>query len=139
MNRDLPPPAECFFQRETCIVEPSLVEELGRAIRQTRPRQRGDFVDHQPKLVFRSLQTVECLVRCRSRPGLPPNIGSCANRFAYHFSRRITRHMDVLPQLTCNNYRRIVIEVRLFAKYSFGADGPSSLEFGAALRPVAFS
>src|SRR5712692_2155982 len=66
MNWDFPPPAECLFERETRIVEPSLVEEFGGAIWPTGPRQRGDFVDHHPKLVFRSFDFREHFFQLRN-------------------------------------------------------------------------
>src|SRR2546427_6648397 len=55
MHWDFPPPAECLFERDARIVEPSLVEEFGGGIWPTGPRQRRHLVDHHPQLVFRFL------------------------------------------------------------------------------------
>src|ERR1700675_2005958 len=54
MNWGFPPPVERLLERETGVVEPSLVEEFGGAIRPAGPRQRGNGVDHHPQLIFRS-------------------------------------------------------------------------------------
>src|SRR5262249_15797286 len=53
MNRSLPPPIEGLRQGEARIVEPALVEKGGGAIRPTRPRQRGDAVEHHPQVLSR--------------------------------------------------------------------------------------
>src|SRR5258708_23586866 len=38
MNRGLPSPAIRLFRRKACVVKPSSIDELDRAIRLTRPR-----------------------------------------------------------------------------------------------------
>jgi hypothetical protein len=66
MHWDFPPPAECFLEREPRIVKPALVEEFGGAIWPTGPRQRGNGVDHHPKLVFRSFDFREHFFQLRN-------------------------------------------------------------------------
>lgn len=51
MNGNLSPPAECLFLRETRIVEPPLVEKIGRTIQPTCPRQCGNGSDYMPELI----------------------------------------------------------------------------------------
>src|SRR2546425_1077304 len=53
MDCGLPPPSERLLHREAGVVEPSLVEKFGRAVWPTRPCQRGNLVDHRPKIVHR--------------------------------------------------------------------------------------
>ncbi len=62
MNRSLPPPIEGLRQGEARIVEPALVEQGGGAIRPTRPRQRGDAVEHHPQVLSRCVHGVAGLL-----------------------------------------------------------------------------
>jgi hypothetical protein len=52
MNMTLPSPAGGLFLGQSRVFEPSLVQEFGRTVGETAPRQRWDRIDHDPELGF---------------------------------------------------------------------------------------
>ena len=75
MNGYLPPPAVRFFQRQTHIVVPSLIEEFDGTIWRTAPRLGRDGIDHHLERIVggphfverrrqrtRALEIRECVV-----------------------------------------------------------------------------
>src|SRR3989442_7662957 len=79
MDCGLPPPSERLLHREARVVEPSLVEKFGRAVWPTRPCQRGNLVDHRPKIVNASV-IPSARRHCVTLPAsAPPWVGSTAD------------------------------------------------------------
>ena len=52
-----------LLQREARIVQPTLIDEINRAIRPNGPGHRGNCVDDKPHAIFRSLQSFD-VARC---------------------------------------------------------------------------
>src|ERR1035437_3313666 len=96
MDGGLPTPSLHLLWREPGIIPPASIDEFESAVGVRAPCQRRDRIDDKSKLIFRSLDFVECLLE----------VGSCLCLLRYIHRR--AHHLDniasgVYQRMTCDS------------------------------------